>query len=322
MSERTAFGVPELTPGSHIWLTHRLQRDALLEQTAAHGGKGWLNPPIHFLSELPTLFGIRTKPIGQLQRRERVGRLADAAAVQFGMPLRSSESPASGHILDAFFGELVPEGVKPQALEAALATLDADDFARRRAAWLVSTYTTYLTELERDQLYDPRQIHALIADRIDAGELPNAINGAKLLHIYALYTARSRRRLLEALARQHDVEVIVHTRGDTEDVRALITCSADARADEYAKPVVQPAPDGARELQWIAGEVKKLLLSGEAEPHEIAVVARTGLHDTRRALRVLEDCIDTHGALPRLAEATHPDAIGKLFPHAKGQCIH
>ncbi|MGH8310532.1 MAG: hypothetical protein ACRETX_12165, partial [Steroidobacteraceae bacterium] len=51
--------------------------------------------------------------------------------------------------------------------------------------------------------------------------------------------------------------------------------------------VVQPAPDGNRELRWVAREVKKLILAG-TEAHEIAVVARTGLEDTRRALYALQ----------------------------------
>ena len=46
---------------------------------------------------------------------------------------------------------------------------------------------------------------------------------------------------------------------------------------------VQPAPDARRELRWVAGEVKRILLAGDAEPHQIAVVARSGIEDTQRA---------------------------------------
>src|SRR5687767_962648 len=153
-----------LPPDTHIWLTHRLQRDELLEHAAKAGAKGWLRPPIHFFSELPKLFGIREKPIGQLARRERISRIAQELGREFEMPAPTGHALVRGHMLDGLFGELLPEGVLPKTLETALARLDADDFARRRNAWLVSSYATYLARLKEDGLYDARQVHALIAD--------------------------------------------------------------------------------------------------------------------------------------------------------------
>ena len=52
---------------------------------------------------------------------------------------------------------------------------------------------------------------------------------------------------------------------------------ADARAAS-----VQPAPDARRELEWVAAQVKRLLLEEKVRPHDIAVVARTGRDDARQ----------------------------------------
>src|SRR5215207_9054447 len=114
-------GLPSLfQAGAHIWLTHRLHRDAILTEAYASGVRGWLEPPIHFLSELPVLFDIKDKPIGQLARRERISRIADAAAPRFGMPTGRGSAVIRGHMLDTFFGELLPEGITPTALERAV----------------------------------------------------------------------------------------------------------------------------------------------------------------------------------------------------------
>src|SRR5687767_13855438 len=61
---------------AHIWLTHRLHRDLLLNEAALRGMRGWLKPPVQFFSALPQLFGIAGKPVGLLTRREIIGRLA------------------------------------------------------------------------------------------------------------------------------------------------------------------------------------------------------------------------------------------------------
>ncbi|MCG8467609.1 MAG: hypothetical protein MJB57_05275, partial [Gemmatimonadetes bacterium] len=55
------------------------------------------------------------------------------------------------------------------------------------------------------------------------------------------------------------------------------------------RPVVdvQPAPDAVREAAWVAREIKRTLLSGDVEPHEIAVIARSGREDTRRIREAL-----------------------------------
>jgi len=281
-------------PTSHparVWLTHRIQRDLLLEAAAMRGLKGWLNPPIHFFSGLPELFGIQGRPIGLLARREMISAIGHRIGRRYGIHIGNADASITrGNMLDSFFGELLPEGASSDQLRAALAVdPERDRFAAQRNAWIVESYDAYRRELSVNGLYDARSIHALIADRIDAGGLKGALEGSAQLHIYGLYAARSRRRLLAALARQGDVDVIVYTTAAAHDLFDFASTIIDVDAPETPGHSirVQPAPDANREVQWIAGQVKRLILNG-IEPHEIAVVARTGLSDTRRAVHALE----------------------------------
>ena len=50
---------------------------------------------------------------------------------------------------------------------------------------------------------------------------------------------------------------------------------------------VQPVPDATREMTWVAREIKKIMAGRDTEPHEIAVVARSGRDNTRRAYDAL-----------------------------------
>lgn len=302
---------------AHLWLTHRSQRDLLLDQASQRGLRGWLNPPVHFLSGLPGLFGIRGRSIGLLARREMISRIGFECGRTHGIRFGNADASITrGNMLDGFMGELLPEGVTPEELEQALASLDPDEFGRRRNAWVVATYGRYLATLARIRAHDPRSIHALVAARIGCGELPRALDGAEVLHIYGVYSMRARQRLLTSLAAQADVRVELYCVEAARDLVEIATSVEDlalnhastgadyaaparhpAREDlpvassdrnGWPDPVVQPAPDARRELDWVATQVKDLIIRGVAEPHEVAVVARTGLDDTRRALHVLE----------------------------------
>ena len=299
--ERTLPALAHAGPKSHpaqVWLTHRIQRDLLLEAAAERGLRGWLNPPIRFFSGLPEIFGIEARPIGLLARRELISSIGYQVGRRYGIHIGNADATITrGNMLDAFFGELLPEGVTTDALRAALAAGMApapagaphDEFAARRNAWVVECYEDYRKQLEARGLYDARAIHARIADRIDAGALRGALEGAPQLHIYGVYSARSRMRLLQALARQADVDAVLYTAKPVRDLARFASAivDVDREADPDTAPRVQPAPDSNREVQWIAREVKRLIHDG-AEPHEIAVIARTGRVDTRRAVQALE----------------------------------
>lgn len=291
-------------PADHpvfLWLTHRAQRDALLEVAVARGLQGWLDPPIAFFSDLRHRFGIEARPVGILTGRMLVDRLARRHAGARGlMAGRRGGGPTGTHMLDRVFSELLPEGVDPGALRAALEEVGGDDFARRRNGWVADTYEALLRELERRGLYDPRSIHAMVAERIREGALLEAVRGARTLHVYGLTSLRSRLRLFEALAEQEEVDVRAYlplepdseweplATGVVEEVPSSGDDPGHAPAGQTQTRApepgltVQPAPDAIREAGWVARQVKRILAEDGVPPHRIAVVARSGHRDTGR----------------------------------------
>lgn len=276
---------------ARLWVAHRAQRDAALAAAADCGLPGWFDPPIHFLSELRRLFDIRTRPIGVLTARLLLARLAREHGDAEGLPRPGGgRGIVRSHMLDGLFGELLSEGVDPKDLSAGLRALPADAFTRGRNDWLVRTYREFLRTLETQDRYDARQIHALVAERIERGGLPGAVGEAKALHIYGITSLRRRRRLFRALADQADVEVTVYLlsepeasgwRGFARDVERL----EDTPPRE---PAVQPVPDSRREAAFVARRVKRLIVEDGCPPPRIAVVARSGRDDTWRVHRALE----------------------------------
>lgn len=296
-------------PGAHLWIAHRWQRDSLYEAAAARRLPGWLAPPVSFLSELRELFRIRKQPIGILAGRLLVARLAARHGRRHGFgSVARARGPARAHMLDSVFSELLPEGVGPAELREALERLGGDAFARRRDAWVADTYEAFLDDLDDGQRFDPRSIHALVAERIEAGELQRALRGAPELHVFGIVSLRGRRRLFRALAEQAEVAVWLYLpledeAGEWEEelpVEEVEVLSSDAPAgagasapaaagepSEAPPPRVQPAPDALREAGWVARAVKRLLAEGEVEPWRVAVVARSGHRDTRLIHRAL-----------------------------------
>ncbi len=277
-----------------LLLAHRAQRDALLETAAARGIPGWLNPPVAFFSDLRRMFGIEARPVGILTGRMLVARLAGQIALRAGVRTAGRDSgPAGTHMLDRVFSELLPEGVTPGGLREALEPLAHDEFTRKRNEWVADTYEAFLSELEERQLYDPRSIHSMVAERVEAGGLTDAIDGAGRLLVFGITSLRARQRLFRALADQEDVEVRVYLPLEDEpsEWEALATAGTEIVGEgerSERATFVQPAPDSVREVAWVARRVKRLLAEGRAAPHEVAVVARSGHQDTRLVHTALE----------------------------------
>lgn len=279
---------------SFLWIRNRGQRDLLLEAAEARGSTGWLSPPFCFLGDLPSpqRFGLGGRTVGLLTRRRLVSRIAQThARANEIVGLDHGSGVVRGHMLDRLIGELLPGGIRPDALETALDQVAGDDFARRRNTWVAGVYRDYLAELAARGLYDFRQTNALLADRVDEGLLSKAIAGARKLHVYGLHSPRDRARLLRSLHAQRDIDVRVYVPLESEpgewDELGFPTELLRARARRHR--FVQPAPNPRRELGWMAHQVKEALMAGDLEPHEIAVVARTGREDVRRAYQALRD---------------------------------
>lgn len=281
---------PERFP-AHLWLTQRAHRDGMLDAAAARGLPGWLDPPFSYMGEVPLRFGVKPATVGLLTRRRLVSRIAARHARRYGIGTAAADSGiVRGHMLDGLFGELLPEGVSPERLERALGELAGDEFSRDRNGWIVDTYRGYLEQLDFRGLYDFRSINAMLAERIEAGGLPDAIGGARRLYVYGLHSLRTRRRLLEALHRQDEVDVLLFAPAEEEtgawDVLGAPVQVVPGSPGERER-VVQPAPNPRRELAWVATTIKRLLAEGGVEPRRVAVVARTGREDTRRAYEAL-----------------------------------
>ena len=277
---------------SYLWITHRNLRDLLFERAFGRGLPGWLGPPVAFFSGLPELFDVRLKPIGPIRRRALVRQLAvEHGRRIFDRDPGKAADMVRGHMLDNLFNDLLPEGVHPERLQSLLATFAADRFAHQRNEWIVQVYAGYLDNLEELGMYDVRSRHALIAERIEGGHLPSALNGATRLHIYGIYTLGTRERMFRALQAQQDIDVVAYVAKEPEDSElAELSNDIELVANDAviaASPVVQPAPSAVQELTWVAREIKEILAEGKVEAHEITVVARNGHADTRQAYRLL-----------------------------------
>lgn len=276
------------------WLTHRLQRDLLWKAAADRGLRGWLQPPHGFFSELPRMFAIDLRRIGLLERQVLLDELSARVASETGFDIGASSALGPrglGRAVDQLLGELLPEGVDPDQLAAALAGLPGqDDFCSRRNRWLPEVCRRYAAALAARKAYDPRAIHSLVADRITAGGLGPAIRGARRLHLYGLTTARSRRKLLQALAAEPGVDAVVYLLGPAPGAEwaGLVQDATVLPGDPAPPPEVQPAPDEQRELEHVALEIKRLARGRPVPLDEIAVVARTGREDARFAHELLE----------------------------------
>ena len=278
---------------SHLWLRDRRQRDLLLEEAYRRGLKGWLGPPFTSWMDLPRAFDLRFRGLGLLTRRWLISRLAARIAAGHGLSGAHGHSVVRGHMLDRVFSDLLPEGIEPEVLREALEEVAADDFARRRNHWVVETYSDYLEELERLDRVDPRSIPFRLGQAVSKGGLQQALGGARRLHVYGiLQDLQARRALARALVTQPEVEVLVYLL-DEEGSQAWEDAHPGALEDHaggsHQTPEVQPAPDSTIEAGWVAAKVKRLLLNGGVEPHEVAVVARSGREDTRTVYRALKE---------------------------------
>ena len=270
---------------SHLWLSHRTQRDLLLEAAGNRGLPGWLAPPFSFFSELPERFGIDARPIGLLTGRVLISRIAIETARRHGFgAVGGADAPGRGHMIDGALSELLPEGVTADELEQALARLPVDEFSTRRNAWLIDTYREYGDRVAASGRFDPRAIHAIVTRRIRAGGLSEALRGARRLHVFGLTSLRGRTRLFEALATQREVDVHAYLPADAADgewERLAESRETPGRLHDRSRVIVQPAPDAIREARWVARSIKSLLVEGSIEPWKIAVIARSGREDTR-----------------------------------------
>jgi len=126
--------------------------------------------------------------------------------------------------------------------------------------------------------------------------------------------------MFQALSAQNDVDVYLYLPsepGESEWDEVEPRPSVEPELDAGAVPagVLHTASDAVAEAAWVARSVKSVLLDGGIQPHEVAVVARSGGEDTRRIVDALREAGVPSTARMRstLAEVAALRAVLLLF---------
>jgi RecB family exonuclease len=268
-------------------------RDDLFALAAERGIPGWWDPPLCTFAELPERLGLPAEPpVGDFARLVLLAETTRRYA-----PALLGDLAREGAFLDALdrlVGELVQEGVTPEALTAALDGIQGRDaFEVKRDGELAAIYAGWHEALFTNGLRDPRaaRVDCARAIRADAAKLAKALGGRRELRLLGLHDPRGGwQPLLEALRHSDALDAITIYGADPAVAGALgATLGAtlewlDDRASLADRLFDEPpvkggtveivsAPDPERGLEEIAVRVRDLV-DGGVKPSRIAVVSR------------------------------------------------
>ena len=252
-------------------------RDDLLALAASRGVAGWLDPAICTLGELPAWLGASDRtPCDDFERAVILGGVLRRLAGEiFGRTVRRPE--AFLRSIDRLVGELVGEGVAPEAFERALeARARADAFERERDHELALIYRDYIGTLATHGRRDGRDglIDAARAVAADPAALSRRLGGRREIRILGLNDLRGGwRPLLSALAASPAIDRVRIYSSERLEVDGTVV--AQPGPPPGAAPVVTviAAPDAARELEEVARRIRALV-DGGTPLESIAIVAR------------------------------------------------
>lgn len=266
-------------------------RDELLALAAARGVPGWFDPPLAVFHELPRWLGeTDRRPCNDFERAVILGGILRGLGGEvFGRKLRRPEDFLRS--IERLVGELVVEGVTPEAFREALASRrHRDGFERERDHELALIYETYVARLEAAGRRDGRDSSLDSARAIagDPGGLVRRMHGRREIRIVGLNDLRGGwRPLLRALAESPAIDrVTIYTSDplvldDTTPSTELRVPAAPTRVSLIS------APDTERELEEVARRVRAL--ADEGVPlTEIAIVARQARPCVDLALTALD----------------------------------
>jgi hypothetical protein len=265
-------------------------RDDLLRLAAARGVPGWFGAPVCLFNELEERWGDeqRPSPLSDAEREALLSTLlgTHAAALFGGAQGYESWVPA----VDRLIGELMSEGIAPEAFGAALTATAHDKLGRERAAALRRVFEEWTATLVRVGRVDGRDAKVRLARTIEreGAAFAERLGGRREIRIVGLADLRGGwRPLMRALAASpalDRVEVIASSAVEIDE--AAPTDVPHAAALSFAEvlfsdgtasggPQVRllEAPDAARELEHVAVRVRALLDAG-VEARTIAVIAR------------------------------------------------
>lgn len=284
-------------------------RDDLLALAAARGVLGWFDPPLCVFTELPEWLGHTPRePCGEFERVVLVGSvLKRTARAVFG---RLKHADDFVDAVDRWFGELVAEGVTPQAYDAALARHGTrDEFERGRDADLAAAYRLYHAELE--QVVPPERaarrdgrdtwIDCAAAVRGDPAGVTQRLGGRREIRLVGLADLRGGwRALLRALvecpvldriaiyaAHTLDLDAALDARVTSLPVVAAVATRLFGSGPRAGPARLVSASDAERESEEVARRVHALAEQGVALPR-IAVVARQARPYQDLMVRALE----------------------------------
>lgn len=266
-------------------------RDDLYALAYERGVGGWYDPPLCTFQELPKWLGqTERRPLTELDRRMLLGRLVRERARNVFGRLQYLERFLSA--LDRLVGELVAEGVEPQAFDRALASREGrDGFEEARDDELAAVYAGYLEAVSSAARRDGRDQWADCAEAITTApeQLTAALGGRRELRLFGLQDLRNGWRPLLRALRAHpaldrigiyssealdltgDLQPTL-TRLEEPDSIARRLFGASTTTREGTVRVIA-APDVEREVEEVARRIRALADSG-VPLHRMAVVAR------------------------------------------------
>lgn len=292
---------PFPTPPSWLALRQGGLRDDLYSLAHQRGIRGWFDPPLCVFAELPAILAdLPGREVEDFERLVIIRTLLDNRGAGSGV-LASTKGDDYLDSIDRLFGELIGEGVAPQALEGVIAAAESrDQFESGRDGEIAPLYQSYLQTLAAEGTRDPRGrlvdcARVIAADPVAFAE---RLGHRRAIRLYGLADLRGGWRILLRALSESPVldEVIVYTsvalpvddlhpaiealEEDDSIAGRLFTAGASDGPSEILTRVrtasglpLVSAPDVQREVEEVAGRARALIDAG-TPPHRIAIVSR------------------------------------------------
>lgn len=256
-------------------------RDDLHALAASAGVPGWFDPPVCLFGELASRWhNDGSRPLSMQDRAV----LLSSLLTKHGRGVFGKDGHADSWvpIVDRFIGDLVGEGVTPDAFVQAIDSRnDRDEFERNRDLALASIYDEWLAVLARLGRTDGRDSRVGLAAAIsaDSSSFATRLGHRRDIRIVGLADLRGGwTSLLAALATSPAVDTVTiiasHALSFPSSLSVETECDREAGdAAHVPTKLFIEAPDAVREVEIVAARVRALIDAG-VEPHRVAVVAR------------------------------------------------
>ncbi|CAN5708922.1 hypothetical protein BH23GEM9_BH23GEM9_17450 [soil metagenome] len=319
---------PFPTPAYWLILRQGGLRDDLLSLAATRGVRGWFDPPLALIQELPDLLcDFEREAVGDFERVVLVGRaLRESAGRAFG---RIRDIDAYADAVDRWIGELMAEGIAAADVAAVHRRSGGDEFDRSRDAELLKTWNRYVELLAEAERRDPRArlMDCAAAVRRGGSGMSARLGGRRELRLVGLSDPRGGwPALLGALQdcpeldrvavySSERLDFVADIADDIVDLDAVPHFTAGLFAGDEPSAGSVPAGDAAsttpsismlsapdlpREVEEIAARVRRLLDEG-VPAHRIAVASRSARPYGEHVMRALGRV-----GVPATARVRHP----------------